>query len=283
MHTRLGYGSFDSYVEQLFGKAFGSVKERLRVAEGLEALPAITAALKQGDANWSCVRELTRVALPENESKWLEAARGKGSRGVEKLVSGRRRGDLPEDAARPELQRHVLRLELSGETMATFREAVVKLQRETGEAIDDEAAILLMARQVLGGPKEEGRAGYQIALTVCPECERGQQQGGGEMIDVGSEIVEMAQCDAQHIGDPTSDSPTRASQTIPPATRRQVMRRDHGQCVVPGCCNSVFVDVHHLKLRSEGVNHDPDLLAVTCGTHHRALHLKRVRNLIDSW
>ena len=169
MHTRLGYGSFDSYVEQLFGKAFGSVKERLRVAEGLEAL------------------------------------------------------------------------------------------------------------------QEEGRAGYQIALTVCPECERGQQQGGGEMIDVGSEIVEMAQCDAQHIGDPTSDNPPRASQTIPPATRRQVMRRDHGQCVVPGCCNSVFVDVHHLKLRSEGVNHDPDLLAVTCGTHHRALHLKRVRNLVDSW
>jgi hypothetical protein len=272
VHRRLGYGSFDEYVKKLFGRAIGSVKERLRVAEGLNDLPQMGEALKKGEVNWSCARELSRVAVPANEAEWLGAARGKTSRQIERLVSGRRRGDAPEDPARRELQRHVLRVELAAETMATFREAVMKLQRETGEALDDETAILMMARQVLRGPEDAGRAGYQIALTKCPECERGQQQGRGELIDVGPEVVEMAECDAQHIGNPAAGEPARATQTIPPAVRRQVMSRDHGQCVVPGCSNSIFVDIHHLELRSDGGQHDPDQLAIFCGAHHRALH-----------
>ena len=63
----------------------------------------------------------------------------------------------------------------------------------------------------------------------------------------------------------------RATQTIPPAVRRQVMRRDRKRCVVPGCTNHRFVDVHHLDPRSEGGGHDPDRLAVLCGSHHRAV------------
>ena len=108
----------------------------------------------------------------------------------------------------------------------------------TGEGLDDETALLMMARGALEGrkdaSKDEGRAGYQIAITKCPECGRGQQQGRGELIDIGSDILEMAECDAQCIGDPTASELERATQTIPPATRRQVIRRDHGQCVVPG-------------------------------------------------
>jgi CBS-domain-containing membrane protein len=42
--------------------------------------------------------------------------------------------------------------------------------------------------------------------------------------------------------------------------------------VVPGCHHAVFVDVHHLTLRSEGGGHDPNSLVVLCAAHHRALH-----------
>ncbi len=65
---------------------------------------------------------------------------------------------------------------------------------------------------------------------------------------------------------------TRAAQTIPPATRRLVMQRDSGRCVVPGCRHAVWVDVHHLVPRAEGGRHDPDALVVICGAHHRAIH-----------
>jgi hypothetical protein len=41
---------------------------------------------------------------------------------------------------------------------------------------------------------------------------------------------------------------------------------------VPGCRNAVFVDLHHLVLRSEGGAHDPDTMIVVCAAHHRAEH-----------
>jgi hypothetical protein len=55
------------------------------------------------------------------------------------------------------------------------------------------------------------------------------------------------------------------------------MRRDHKRCVVPGCVNHRFLDVHHIDLRSEGGSHDPDRLATLCGAHHRAVHAGALR------
>jgi 5-methylcytosine-specific restriction endonuclease McrA len=150
---------------------------------------------------------------------------------------------------------------------------MAKLRRESDSSLDDDASLLLLARQILGGPIDEGRAPYQIALTVCDECGRGRQQGRGELIEVGADIVEMAQCDAQHVGDThVGAEPTKARQDVTPALRRQVVRRDGGRCVVPGCRQSLFVDLHHVALRSEGGAHTVDNLITVCGAHHRALH-----------
>jgi 5-methylcytosine-specific restriction endonuclease McrA len=130
-----------------------------------------------------------------------------------------------------------------------------------------------LARQILGGPRDEGRASYQIALTMCDECGRGKQQARGELIEVASDVVEMAQCDAQHVGHThVGAQPTKARQDVAPAVRRHVVRRDGGRCVVPGCRQSVFLDLHHVVLRSEGGDHDANNLITVCGAHHRALH-----------
>ena len=116
------------------------------------------------------------------------------------------------------------------------------------------------------------RASYQIALSVCPECGRGYQHANGELIPVSAEVVAMAECDGQHLGviappfasadsakDESAHVGVRAKQTVSPATRRSVRRRDHEQCVVPGCRNAQFLDVHHVALRSEGGGHDADI------------------------
>jgi hypothetical protein len=57
-----------------------------------------------------------------------------------------------------------------------------------------------MARHVLGGASDEGRANYQVALSVCATCSRGQQLASEELVPVGPEVVEMAHCDGQHVG-----------------------------------------------------------------------------------
>jgi RuvA, C-terminal domain len=171
---------------------------------------------------------------------------------------------------------------------------MAKVRKDAGSPLDDDAQLLLVSRHILGGPTDTGRANYQVMLTVCDQCGRGWQQGRGEQIEVSSDIVEMASCDAQQVG-PIAVAPTvaappapahtkesrprRARQTIPPSVRREVMRRDGGRCVVPGCRHGVFLDIHHVVLRSEGGDHDPDALIVLCSAHHRAQH--RGQLLID--
>jgi hypothetical protein len=172
-----------------------------------------------------------------------------------------------------------------------------------------------IARRALGGPGDEGRASYQLAVTRCPECLRVSVEAGGRSHEVDDAVAEMVACDGQQVGlvdgraEPTgphvgvgaaretdsdavpatSSSPhviaqvqatsvrhARATQTIAPATRRAVMRRHRGRCSVPGCSNHRFLDVHHVIARAEGGGHDPGHLAVLCGPHHRAVHQGRL-------
>ncbi|HZO12095.1 MAG TPA: hypothetical protein VFB62_02520, partial [Polyangiaceae bacterium] len=245
VHSHLGYATFLEYVERMFGLGPRETEERLRVARALEGLPAMAAALREAELCWSAVRELSRIAVGETEQAWLDVASGKTVRQIEALVSRREPGDLPDDPPKPGPRRRVLRFEVTADTYALWREAVAELRREMGGELDEDEAFLMMARQVLGGPKDVGRANYQVAMTVCAGCGQGFQQGRGESIAVESDVVEMALCDAQHIGECGTNvgmnrKTRRAMQTIPPALRREIMRRDGGRCSVPGCRCAVF-------------------------------------------
>ncbi|HEU4583036.1 MAG TPA: HNH endonuclease signature motif containing protein [Polyangiaceae bacterium] len=379
-HVHMGFGSFVSYAEQLFGYTPRSILEKLRVAEALEQLPASRAALEQGRLGWCAVRELTRVAVRETEEAWLQAAGGKTVRELEQLVAGKRRGDGPSSKADPRAVRYVLRFQVTAETYALFREALRELRRRSSRCFDDDAALQEMARCILGampGGREEGRSSYQIAISVCPECGSGRQSANGQLVPIAPEIVAMAECDAQrlpaleenasydkspsadacagmvsdehsaahevrpapaeiHRGSPAADahvgmdadehqdyearpaanahvgmdaderqdyeahpagnvhvgnaggeldpsrSRTRARQEIPPALRRAVLRRDERRCRVAGCRNATFLDLHHIRPRSEGGSHSAGNLVTLCSAHHRALHRGELRSAGDA-
>jgi hypothetical protein len=68
-------------------------------------------------------------------------------------------------------------------------------------------------------------------------------------------------------------APERVTQSVPPAVRRRVLERDGRKCSVPGCRHSQYLDLHHVKPRAEGGNHDPEGLVTLCGVHHRAAHV----------
>jgi HNH endonuclease len=291
-HLHLGFGSFVEYIERLFGYGARSTQEKLRVAEALEALPVIASALDGGTLSWSAVRELTRVAVADTERDWLELARGKTIRQLEELVAGARPGDAPDAPRDPSARRHVLRFEVTAEAFALVREAIAHLRRTSDARLDDDSALLAMARAVLGGPRDDGRSSYQIALSICTECGHGAQPANGTTVVVSPEIVAMADCDGQQLGPitPANDSahggatnqaePTnthahvgaRAKQSIPPAVRRAVLHRDQHRCRVPGCKNATFLDVHHIEARADGGRNDAENLVTLCGMHHRAAH-----------
>src|SRR5678809_315309 len=114
-------------------------------------------------------------------------------------------------------------------------------------------------------------------MTMCPRCQRAEQEGRGQSIPVTDEVAERACCDAQRV-----DASGRAAQDIPPATRRLVMARHHRRCAAPGCTNATFTDLHHVIPRAEGGTHDPELLMVLCTAHHRAVHNGALR-IEGSW
>jgi hypothetical protein len=296
VHVHLGHGSFAEYIERVFGYKARTTQEKLRVAEALEALPELARALDAGCVGWCAVRELTRVAVPETEGAWLAFARGKTIRQLEALVASKSPGDTPEEPAKHRLRSRVLRFEVAPETFALFRDAMRELRRAAGGGLDDDAVLLAMARHVLTGPGDEGRAPYQVSLTVCDGCGRSEQmaecdaQHIGQLLpraaneNGGSDLAGAAPANDAHMGAPDRSSESssqvaneapaneaarvvpiaRAKQTIPPAVRRAVLARDQQRCRVPGCTHATFLDVHHIRPRSEGGSNDPANLIGIC-------------------
>ncbi len=63
----------------------------------------------------------------------------------------------------------------------------------------------------------------------------------------------------------------RRTRTIPPAIRRALTLRDSG-CRFPGCCETRFVDAHHIHHWCDGGETSLDNLVLLCRHHHRLLH-----------
>jgi len=271
---RYGYASLPDYMEREMGYSPRAAIERIRVALAIESLPAIATALDQGALPFSGAREITRVATPETEGVWLKACENKNLREVEELVSGHDRGALPTDPPDPTLQRVVLRFLVKPENKALWRQAQTVVERDGGQRLDDDGLIAAVARRIIDGVISQTRAHapYQIAVTLCPTCKRGTQDGGGITAPMSSAAVERALCDCELIGDPTSAEPTRAKQAIPPTVRRQVLRRDHARCCVPGCRSRINIDIHHIIAREDGGTNDLWNLCCLCEGHHLALH-----------
>jgi 5-methylcytosine-specific restriction endonuclease McrA len=284
VHQHLGYGAFAEYTDRHLGYCHRTTADKLRTAEALEQLPELAREQQEGRLHASAVRELARVATAETESAWIEAARGRRVREIERMVSGRARGDSPTSAPRPELEKHVLRFEVSAETLAAFRDAMRRFKETSGEKLDDDGALLLMVRAALsassgdGNTDSFGRANYQVTVFECDHCKRAFQPAGADQVEIDAATLETARCDAQQIdltrgaAPPDEAAPPRATQSVPPAIRRQVLLRDQKRCQVPGCRNTIALDVHHIQPRAEGGTHHAHNQLCLCTVHHRAIH-----------
>lgn len=277
VHRRFGRASMVEYLEWIFGYERREAYERVRVARELVALPRTTEALARGELRWTAVRELSRVAVADTEAEWIDAAKGRSVREVERIVAGRQRGDRPSSEVREEARTCTVRFDrVSAATRARLAKARERAVRETGESLDDDAFVAWLAERALAvresGERDAGRAAFQVQMTVCPSCSRGTQNVGGEQAVVDAADVAVAACDAQRVAD-THVGTSRAAQDVAPRVRRAVMARDRDCCAVPGCRNTAFKHIHHIRAREQGGEHTAENLIVLCSTHHRLVHL----------
>ena len=169
VHKQLGYGSFAEYLGRVCGYAPGTVRERMRVAEALEGLPATREALEAGMITYSTVRELTRFVERETEEDWIVAVEGCTAREVEELARGREVGDLPDDRPHADLEPRRLRLELLPPDYALFLDARRHVERITGEHITDAEFMRVACRAVLGGGAATDAAAGRGARSCADE------------------------------------------------------------------------------------------------------------------
>ena len=285
--VRSGYASVREYAERTVGLTGRQTEERLRVGRALGRLPVLDDALARGELCFSAVREVTRIATADTELAWRDWAKGKTTRQIDKAIASRSQGDGPDDRPDPSRIKHRLSFKVRAETMALFRDLQAAVRADLGgdRDVDDDMLLAEIARRALGGPSDEGRASYQIAVKRCDACQLVSIDAGGESYPVDEVTAERIACDSQEIGTvdgsaspraggeaPSPAKRRRATQTVPPATRRQVVRRDNGVCRVDGCANSRYLDIHHVDPRNEGGSHDPSRLLLVCGRHHAAVH-----------
>lgn len=284
----LGYVHAVEYLEDVFGYMPHTATERLRVAKDLAALPELEAALESGDLNYSIVRELTRVATPTTVDRWLTAARGRNACDVQRMISGRRKGDDPDTTPDPKLVKHGIWLDLDAESFALYRQARAVLDDELGQKLDDKTFIVEIARRILAGQDPAANANRadhsngstsasasasaparMIHITTCRRCERTWQDGAGVRVELDATAIDLARCDAIIVDDETGK---RARTEIPPTTRRKVLERAEHRCQVPGCRSSQHLDIHHIIRQADGGTHDLWSLIVLCSGHHRLHH-----------
>jgi hypothetical protein len=266
----LGMTSMREYLERRMGYGPQVAAERLRIAEALEALPAIEGALASGELSYSAVRELTRIATRKTDAAWVKACRGKVVCEIQEMVAEREPGDPPDGKPKPQVRRRRFCADLLPGVDSLVRQARQVLEAEHGEKLDNDELMRALAARVLEPAASSGKAQrprHQIAVTVCKACKQGWQTGAGREVPISVVDVEVALCDGQHV-----DEHGKLSQAVPAATRRAVWRRDHGRCRIPGCRASCFIDVHHLVPRAHGGTHEMSNLALLCAGHHRALH-----------
>lgn len=142
---------------------------------------------------------------------------------------------------------------------------------QDGEESSDGALVAQMAQRVLHDAEVSETPcveRYKIVIEACPGC--GDACGRHDHIDATH--VGQALCDAEVQEGRQGPSLGHVSRRIPPAVRRAVVQRDRGRCLVPGCHNRLWLDLHHLRPRTLGGPHSLENLVCLCGSHHRAIH-----------
>ena len=138
-----GYSGTIHYAVRALRISRKAAREARRVARELIPLPRLSAAAEEGEISWSHLREVVRVAVPQTEEAWIDAARRYRWRTFHRLVRQAGPGDLPGEAS-PEAcvaEETELRLRLTEDQMELVTAGLARLSRRLGRMVGPAEAL----------------------------------------------------------------------------------------------------------------------------------------------
>jgi hypothetical protein len=285
--------------------SLSAAREKVRTAQALRDLPAISLAFREGRLSYSKVRALTRVAALHGEDALLRYALDATAPQVEERCRQIRnvQPDSVQDARRVWDARSLaawrnaargtvcLRVELPLDVGEIVMKAIEKaLERnEFGELIAEGSktsfqaqqadALVAIVRTYLEGGSAEGAAGsastadrHQVVVHV----DEAALHGGAGRADAPLETIKRLACDSSLVVVTEDERGTaldvsRKRRTVGTSLRRALWARDR-HCTFPGCHRTRFVDAHHVQHWIDGGETSVDNLVLLCSHHHRLLH-----------
>ena len=288
----------------------GTAREKIRVANALFDLPAISKAFQKGDLSYSKARSLTRVATPRNEERLLKYAIPATALQVEnhcRELRNVQRNVSTADANRLHQQRYLSRslhgdgsmtisVELpkeSGDLVMKALELALKeldldadtFEGEEGTANSEDShlarhadALVQMAKGYLAGGKDKKSSTadhYQVMVHVDEEVLRNAPTESSKS-DLPCETIRRLCCDSGivAVSQDKKGNPlnvSRKHRVVQPPLKRALLARDKC-CRFPGCTHEKWLDAHHVMHWAEGGETSLDNTVLLCSKHHRLLH-----------
>lgn len=238
------------------------VRRLILVARELESLPYLRQLANDAEVDWSKLREVVRVATPETEREWGQLCRQRTYAEIESLVARSERGEIPEDLPTRNAPRSEFRCYFDADQMAVLERGLQLMCQQTGRMLAMGEAIELLFAEKL--------AEHSVDERQLQRVRREATQDLGWTDVVGAEMEACPDNSKVQIVNPKSRVPTKAQ-------RRQLLRRDGHRCAVPGCQNSIWLNVHHIVFYADGGLTVPENLVTVCAKCHKNVHENRLK------
>ncbi len=191
---RLGFARVADYGRERAGLSARQLQDLAHTSVRLSALPGVEAALAAGRLGWSQARLITRVATPEDETRWIAFARSLPVRELEHAVRAVDRGSLEggaletdEDGCDSTFKVGVV-VRCTPRVRAKFHAARALARRVAGEALPIWACMEAVAAEALSAlPVGAAPEGDDENCALAAEGgvswrERGKQRAESEMM-----------------------------------------------------------------------------------------------------
>jgi len=242
VYRYLGYNSLFTYATQALRLTEAQAYAFISVARKAAQFPVLQKAIIAGEISVSKAVRIASVLNDNNQEEWVELAKTRSKREVEKAVA----------TVNPKLVQASRVRYLD----ANYLELQLPISEEIYAKLERVRELVAQANSQPASLEETLDAALDFFLKKKDPLAQRDPKSPKKTLPGHSDV------------DHSTARPARLKISI----KKAVLKRDRGQCQI--CGERQWLDVHHINPRENGGNDDLSNLATVCRGHHRSLHAR---------